>query len=129
MPDQTADAGAAAPSGPSRADCCAVTHALSAGTVDADVETFATLGNETRYEALRLIAEADRKVCVCELEPSLPVSQGAVSQALSRLDDAGLVSREKQGRWRYYEATPRAQRLLTVLDDTRDDAAEESDDG
>jgi ArsR family transcriptional regulator len=129
MADQTADADASTPGGPSRANCCAVTHSLSTGTIDADVETFATLGNGTRYEALRLIAEADRKVCVCELEPSLPVSQGAVSQALSRLYDAGLVDREKRSRWRYYGATPRAKRLLAVLDGTRVDPEEESDDG
>ena len=86
----------------------------------ADVQTLATLGNDTRYEALRLIAQADDGVCVCELEPNLGVSQGAVSQALSRLFSAGLVERRKEGRWRYYTATPRANRLLAVLDETRD---------
>ena len=86
----------------------------------ADVQTLATLGNDTRYEALRLIAESDDDgICVCELEPTLGVSQGAVSQALSRLFSAGLVERRKEGRWRYYTATPRAQRLLSVLDETR----------
>ena len=103
------------------AGCCSVGHSLSEGEVAADVETLATLGNDTRYEALRLIAEsgADGGVCVCELEPTLGVSQGAVSQALSRLFSAGLVERRKEGRWRYYTATPRANRLLGVLDETR----------
>ena len=94
-------------------------HSLTEEEVAADVRTLATLGNDTRYEALRLVAEADEDVCVCELEPSLGVSQGAVSQALSRLFAAGLVERRKDGRWRYYTATPRAQRLIDVLDDTR----------
>jgi ArsR family transcriptional regulator len=87
--------------------------------VAADVQTLATLGNDTRYEALRVIAEADGGVCVCELEPSLGVSQGAVSQALSRLFSAGLVERRKEGRWRYYSTTSRADQLLDVLDETR----------
>jgi ArsR family transcriptional regulator len=87
--------------------------------VAADVEVLATLGNDTRYEALRLVAEADDGVCVCELEPALGVSQGAVSQALSRLFSAGLVERRKEGRWRYYSTTPRADRLIRVVDDTR----------
>jgi len=58
------------------------------------------------------------------------VSQGAVSQALSRLFSAGLVERRKEGRWRYYGATARAERLLGVLDETREDrrAVEEGDD-
>jgi ArsR family transcriptional regulator len=47
------------------------------------------------------------------------VSQSAVSQALSRLFSAGLVERRKEGRWRYYSATPRADRLLQALDETR----------
>ncbi|RBI62161.1 ArsR family transcriptional regulator [halophilic archaeon] len=102
-------------------DCCSVSHShsLTEPEVAADVETLATLGNDTRYEALRLIAEADDDVCVCELEPALGVSQGAVSQALSRLFSAGLVERRKEGRWRYYTATPSAERLLRVLDDGR----------
>lgn len=98
-----------------------VGHSLTESAVADDVEALATLGNDTRYEALRLIAEAevDGGVCVCELEPALGVSQGAVSQALSRLFSAGLVKRRKEGRWRHYTATPRAERLLAVLDDTR----------
>ena len=99
--------------------CCTVDHALSERELAADVEALATLGNDTRYEALRLIADANVEVCVCELEPALGVSQGAVSQALSRLFSAGLVDRRKDGRWRYYSATERAERLLDVLDVTR----------
>lgn len=97
----------------------AVGHALSDREVAADVRTLAALGNDTRYEALRHIAAADDDVCVCELEPALAVSQGAVSQALSRLFSAGLVERRKEGRWRYYSVTARGSRLLRVLDDTR----------
>lgn len=105
------------------ADCCSVSHShsLTDSEVAADVEILASLGNDTRYEALRLIAEADDDICVCEIEPALGVSQGAVSQALSRLFSTGLVERRKEGRWRYYTATPRATRLLNVLDDTREE--------
>ena len=103
------------------AECCSGihSHSLTDSEVAVDVEILATLGNDTRYEALRLIAEADDDLCVCEIEPALGVSQGAVSQALSRLFSAGLVERRKQGRWRYYTATSRATRLLGILDDMR----------
>jgi ArsR family transcriptional regulator len=103
--------------------CCSGSHvhSLPESAVATDVELLATLGNDTRYEALRIIAEADDDVCVCEIEPALGVSQGAVSQALSRLFSAGLVERRKEGRWRYYSPTPRAERLLAALDDTRGD--------
>lgn len=79
----------------------------------------AALGNDTRYEVLRLIAEAEDEVCVCELDGALGVSQGTISQALSRLFAAGLVRRRKDGRWRFYSATPLATRLLAVLDEAR----------
>lgn len=100
-------------------DCCSTGHSLTEEEVAADVQTLTTLGNDTRYEALHLIADADEDVCVCEIEPALGVSQGAVSQALSRLFSAGLVERRKEGRWRYYSATERAERILRVLDETR----------
>ena len=109
--------------------CCSAGHSLTERAVAADVQTLATIGNDTRYEALRLIAEADDDVCVCELEPALGVSQGAVSQALSRLFSAGLVERRKEGRWRYYTATPRAERILRVLDETRSTDDEREVDG
>lgn len=99
--------------------CGSVAHPLTDRDVEIDVETLAALGNETRYEALRLVASTAGGTCGCELEPVLGVSQGAVSQALSRLYDVGLLTRRKEGRWRYYSATPRAERLLDVLDETR----------
>ncbi|MFT4885681.1 MAG: ArsR family transcriptional regulator [Natronomonas sp.] len=99
--------------------CCTASHGLSEADIAEDVGTLSTLGNDTRYESLRLIAESEDDLCVCEIEPALGVSQSAVSQALSKLFSAGLVERRKEGRWRYYTATPRAQRLLDVLDETR----------
>ncbi|MFA9416447.1 ArsR/SmtB family transcription factor [Natrinema sp. HArc-T2] len=100
--------------------CCGdAGHSLSEQELAADIQTLAAIGNETRYEALQIIAAADNGACGCELEPALGVSQGAVSQALSRLYAAGLVTRRKDGRWRYYSATARAERLLDVLDETR----------
>lgn len=96
-------------------------HGLADEEIAADLGVVTALSNETRYEALRLIAAAEDGRCVCEIEPALGVSQGAVSQALSRLFAAGLVSRRKQGRWRYYEATPRARRLLDALEEIREE--------
>lgn len=100
--------------------CCSAGTTLSESELASDVQVLSALGNDTRYEALRLIAGSDDDLCVCELEPSLGVSQSAVSQALSRLYSAGLVTRRKEGRWRYYAATPRAEALLNTLDATRE---------
>jgi ArsR family transcriptional regulator len=106
-------------------ECCDVaerpTHELTSDAVESDVAVLSALGNDTRYEVLRLLAAADGDVCACELEPSLPVSQSAVSQALSRLYDAGLVDRRKSGRWRFYAPTDAAEVLLSSLDSLRGD--------
>jgi DNA-binding transcriptional ArsR family regulator len=86
---------------------------------DVDLTALKTLGNDTRYNIVRLLTAADRELCVCEINPILNVSDSAVSHALSDLYDAGLVTRRKDGTWRYYETTDRAEALLTALDETR----------
>ncbi|WP_324760761.1 ArsR/SmtB family transcription factor [Haloarcula sp. GH36] len=86
---------------------------------DADLTALKTLGNETRYNIVRLLNAADREVCVCEINPVFEVSDSAISHALSDLYDAGLVTRRKDGTWRYYETTLRAEALLAALDETQ----------
>lgn len=92
---------------------------LDPAVVAADVRTLSALGNETRYRLVRLLVEADDELCVCELTPLVDVSDSAVSHALSTLEDAGLVAKRKDGRWRKYRATSRASSLFAVLDGTR----------
>jgi DNA-binding transcriptional ArsR family regulator len=87
--------------------------------VDRDVEILKTLGSETRYRIVRLLAAAAGERCVCEITPVFEVSDSAVSHALSDLTDAGLLSRRKEGTWRYYRTTDRAERLVEALDATR----------
>jgi DNA-binding transcriptional ArsR family regulator len=85
----------------------------------ADLRALRTLGDETRHRIARLLVAADGDLCVCELSPLLDVSDSAVSHALSDLADAGLVTRRKEGTWRYYGPTERAERLVETLDATR----------
>ncbi|MEM4780677.1 MAG: metalloregulator ArsR/SmtB family transcription factor [Halalkalicoccus sp.] len=84
-----------------------------------DVETLAALGNETRYRLVRLLVETENELCVCEITPLMDVSDSAVSHALTKLVETDLVTKRKDGRWRKYRATPRANALLVVLDGTR----------
>jgi DNA-binding transcriptional ArsR family regulator len=84
-----------------------------------DLNALKTLGDDTRYEIVRLLTAAGRELCVCEIDPVVDVSDSAISHALSDLREAGLVTRRKDGTWRYYEATERAEALLAALDDTR----------
>jgi len=95
----------------------------------ADTVALAALGDGTRYRIARVLAAADGALCVCELDPLVDVSDSAVSHALSDLREAGLVTRHKEGSWRYYEATERTERLLEALDETRDGGEGETRDG
>jgi len=86
---------------------------------DSDLTALKALGNDTRYNIVRLLTAADRELCVCEINPIIDISDSAISHALSDLYDAGLVTRRKDGTWRYYETTDRAEALLNALDETR----------
>jgi len=88
---------------------------------DRDVAALQTLGDETRYRIVRLLTEAAEELCVCEFSPILDVSTSAISHAFSDLTEAGLVTRRKDGKWRYYRSTDRAERLIEALDATRGD--------
>lgn len=99
--------------------CCTEVPAVDSEVLNDDLQVLSAVSSDTRYELLRRIAKADEGVCVCDLEASVGVTQSAVSQALSRLYSAGLVSRQKNGSWRYYETTRTAEKLLATLDNLR----------
>lgn len=48
------------------------------------------------------------RVCACDIEGLLGLSQPAISHHMKILTQAGLVSGEKQGRWMYYRLEPAA---------------------
>jgi len=87
--------------------------------LESDVSVLSALASETRYKIVRILHIADDELCVCEFSPLLDVSDSAISHALSQLTDAGLLSRRKDGKWRKYRTTPRANALLVALDGSR----------
>lgn len=115
----TNDRGSAVPS-----DCDpSLTEERARSALELSVETqlklFSALSNETRLRILLLVDAAEDDVCGCELEPHLDVGQSSISHALSRLRESGLISRRKDGRWRYYSTTARAERVLGAITDTQ----------
>lgn len=56
------------------------------------------------------------RVCACDVETLLGLSQPAISHHMKILTQAGLVSGEKHGRWMYYRLEPAAfARLVAAL--------------
>lgn len=100
--------------------CCgSVGSGLSAHRIELDVRTLSALANETRYGVIRLLSSTDEEICACDLAPELDVDQSTTSRALKALYEAGLVDRRKEGRWRYYSTTERAETILAAIDASR----------
>jgi ArsR family transcriptional regulator, arsenate/arsenite/antimonite-responsive transcriptional repressor len=59
-----------------------------------------------------ILASPGTEACVCDLTGAVGLSQPTVSHHMKVLVDAGLVVREKRGRWAYYRAVPEALEAL-----------------
>lgn len=84
-------------------------------TVEAEelAAAFKALADPVRLRLLSMIAEAEGgEACVCDLVEPLDRSQPTVSHHLSVLVEAGLVEREKRGKWAWYRAVPERMAVL-----------------
>ena len=76
---------------------------------------FKVLADPARLRLLSLIAAAgEGEACACNLVEPIGKSQPTVSHHLSVLTDAGLVTREKRGKWAWYRVVP--ERLAVLRD-------------
>ena len=65
-------------------------------------QVFKALADRNRVRILNVLASADGAVCVCTLLPALGLAQPTVSYHLKLLTDAGLLERDRRGRFAYY---------------------------
>lgn len=72
---------------------------------------FKVLADPVRLRLLSLVAATD-EVCACDLVEPLGRSQPTVSHHLSVLTDAGLLTREKRGRWAWFRIVPERLQIL-----------------
>ena len=95
--------------------CCApvLDNALQPDQADDLAAAFKVLSDPVRLRLLSMVANASTgEACVCDLIEPLERSQPTISHHLSVLVDAGLVEREKRGRWAYYKAVPARLEVL-----------------
>lgn len=99
--------------------CCAplLTAPLDAADAGELASAFKALADPVRLQLLSLIAAApEGSACSCDLEEPVGKSQPTVSHHLSLLADAGLITKEKVGRWVYCTVVPeRLTALRNVL--------------
>jgi ArsR family transcriptional regulator len=97
--------------------CCqpVLASALSEDEAEELATAFKVLADPARLRLLSMIATASEgESCACDLVEPLGKSQPTVSHHLAVLVEAGLVSREKRGRWAWYQAVP--ERLAVLRD-------------
>ena len=95
--------------------CCGTDpeRALDEAEAVALAETFKALADPARLRLLSIIAtSAGGEACACNLVEPLGRAQPTVSHHLSVLVDAGLLAREKRGRWAWYRIVP--ERLAAI---------------
>jgi ArsR family transcriptional regulator len=89
-------------------ECCAplASEPLDRSQADQLAAWFRVLGDPARLQLLSVIASLGEACAACDLVEPIGVSQPTVSHHLKVLFEAGLVEREKRGRWVYYRAVP-----------------------
>jgi ArsR family transcriptional regulator, arsenate/arsenite/antimonite-responsive transcriptional repressor len=94
--------------------CCRPLGAseLSDEEAESTAAVFRALGDPARVRILNLLARSRSQVCACEFEPALGLAQPTVSHHLKTLTAAGLLTREKRGKWAYFSLDPEAASRL-----------------
>jgi ArsR family transcriptional regulator, arsenate/arsenite/antimonite-responsive transcriptional repressor len=79
--------------------------------------TFRVLADPSRLRLLSLVASAPNgEACACDLVGPVGRSQPTVSHHLAMLVEAGLLTRDKRGRWAWYSVVPgRLEELRSAL--------------
>lgn len=93
--------------------CCA--PVLAAALSEAEAEdlagAFKVLADPVRLRLLSLIASTE-EACACDLVEPLERSQPTISHHLTVLTEAGLLTREKRGKWAWYRVVPERVAVL-----------------
>jgi ArsR family transcriptional regulator len=87
--------------------CCEplLAGALSNAEAEDLASVFKVLADPARLRLLSMIAGAGES-CACDLVEPVGRSQPTVSHHLAALTEAGLLTREKRGRWAWYQIVP-----------------------
>lgn len=77
---------------------------------------FKALADPVRLRLFSLIASHESgEACVCDIAPTVDVSQPTVSHHLKVLKIAGLLESERRASWVYYRVVPETLSLLAGI--------------
>jgi ArsR family transcriptional regulator len=98
--------------------CCVplTEDVLSADDAEELAAMFKLLADPVRLRLLSIVATAaEGEVCACDLVEPLDRSQPTVSHHLSALTEAGLLERDKRGKWAWYRVNPERLAVLRAV--------------
>jgi len=102
-----------------RGVCCDLELAAEPAEMTETVEVLKALADPTRLSMVATLRKHVQPVCICDLLAVYELSQPTISHHMAVLKEAGLVSWEKRGLWRFYslnKSLPAAtSRLLDAL--------------
>lgn len=95
--------------------CCApvLDEALTEAQAIDLAASFKVLSDPIRLRLFSIVASAPSgEVCACDLTAPVDRSQPTVSHHLGVLVEAGLLEREKRGKWAWFRAVPARVEVL-----------------
>ena len=98
-------------------DCCTPVAGSSLGERESvELERLLrSLADRHRLRILNMLVRAAAPVCVCEFTAELELPQQNVSYHLKQLVDAGVIVRERRGRYSYYRLVEDALNQIAAL--------------
>ena len=76
-------------------------------SLEAQVEHFKALGDITRLQLALIVKQAaPSPVCACNFPEAFGMSQSTISHHLGKLVKAGVLERQKRGKWAYFTLNP-----------------------
>ena len=101
-------------------DCCpgAACRLMPRERAEDLADVFKALADPARVRLLEYLAASQGgTACACHLPQALGITQPTLSHHLRRLRSAGLVDRDRRGRWVHYTVRPAAlDRVRAFLD-------------
>jgi ArsR family transcriptional regulator, arsenate/arsenite/antimonite-responsive transcriptional repressor len=74
------------------------------------------LADPTRLQLVSMVAAHEGgEACVCDLTDPLGLTQPTISHHLKILVDAGILTRDKRGKWAYYALVPGALDAVSAV--------------
>ena len=99
-------------------ECCStlVRDPITASQAADLARILKALADPTRLRLVSMVAAHEGgEACVCDLTDPLGLTQPTISHHLKILVDAGILSRDKRGKWSYYAVVPAALDALAAV--------------